>query len=171
MDNTPFERAVVYLIQHDAEGAMGVVINHSDNMKLGEIFRQLEISVNSPTLQNQAVLTGGPLQPHSGFVIHPPGGNWNSSVTMNPKIAVTSSKDILVAIASGKYLDSAVLALGYAGWSAGQLEAEIGRNDWLCTPASENIIFHTPMTERWEESMHLLGIKDIAQLSSWVGHA
>jgi len=150
---------------------MGVVINRSVDMKLGEIFRQLEINVISPTLKEQAVLAGGPLQPQSGFVIHPPHGEWTSSIIMNSNIAVTTSKDILMAIASGQFLDPAILALGYAGWGAGQLETEIARNDWLSAPVSENIIYHTPLKLRWEQAIHLLGIKDVAQLSSWAGHA
>jgi putative transcriptional regulator len=140
-------------------------------MNLGEIFSQLEITVNSPALREQTVLAGGPLQPQSGFVLHPPHGKWTSSVVVDSHIAITTSKDILMAIASGQFLDPAVLALGYAGWGPGQLESEIARNDWLCSPASGNVIYHTPLQQRWEEAIHLLGVESLAQLSMWAGHA
>ncbi|MDF2530199.1 MAG: protein YqgE, partial [Gammaproteobacteria bacterium] len=98
LDNTPFERAVVYLCQYNDDGAMGLVINHSIDLKLGEIFQQLEIKVDSPHLKDQTVLAGGPVQPNSGFVLHLPAGQWKSSLLVNDNMAVTTSKDILVAI-------------------------------------------------------------------------
>jgi putative transcriptional regulator len=170
LDNTPFERAVVYLCQHNAEGAMGMVINQSVDLKLGEVFRQMEITVSSPALNEQSVLAGGPVQPHSGFVIHRPLGEWKSSLILD-KLAITTSKDILMAIASGEFSKQAILILGYAGWGAGQLESEIARNDWLVAPVSESIIFDIPLDKRWEEAIHSLGIKNVSQLSSWAGHA
>ncbi|MDF2939582.1 MAG: YqgE/AlgH family protein [Gammaproteobacteria bacterium] len=170
LDNTPFERAVVYLCQHNAEGAIGMVINRTVDLKLGEVFRQMEITVSSPALNEATVLAGGPVQPHSGFVLHYPSGEWKSSLTVD-KIAITTSKDILRAIASGEFSKQAILVLGYAGWSEGQLEEEIARNDWLVAPVSEDIIFDTPLDKRWEEAIHSLGIKNISQLSSWAGHA
>jgi putative transcriptional regulator len=162
---------VVYLCQHNAEGAMGLVINRSVDLKLGEVFRQMEITVNSNSLNEKIVLAGGPVQPQSGFVLHLPLGEWKSSLLINDRFAVTTSKDILMAIASGEFSKQAILALGYAGWGDGQLESEIIRNDWLIAPVSENIIFETPLKKRWEQAVQSLGIENISQLSSWAGHA
>jgi len=119
---------------------------------------------------DQPVLQGGPVQTDRGFVVHQSGGQWEHTRQVSSRIQVTTSPDILDAMARGGGPETALVALGYAGWSAGQLENEIAQNAWLTVPADERILFETPYEQRWRAAGRLLGI-DLATISPHVGHA
>ena len=172
MDDPNFDRTVTYVCEHNDEGALGIVINRPIDMSLAEILAQMDLEIPDPALAEQLVLQGGPVQPERGFVIHDDGGAAGFSATLDVQdgIKVTTSRDILEALAKGSGPQRAVIALGYAGWGAGQLEAEMAANSWLTVPATPDIIFSVPFERRWEAAARLIGI-DITALSSEAGHA
>ena len=169
MEGEDFSKSVTYLCQHDEEGALGIVINKPHTMTMNAIFQQLSITPVDPELANIPLFMGGPVQPERGFVLHTPVGSWDSTLTVNDEFALTSSKDILQAIGEGKGPEKWIVALGYAGWAAGQLEQEIQRNSWLPGQAEPHIIFDEPLAQRWELAAHRIGV-DIALMSSDAGH-
>lgn len=170
LDDPHFSHTVTYLCQHNEEGALGIVINRPTGMKLGEIFQQLGIKSEQEAINNTPVFAGGPVQQERGFVIHSPcEQHWDSSISPADNITLTSSRDVLEAIAAGKGPKQFLVALGYAGWSKGQLEQEIIANSWLNTPCGEAVIFNTPVEKRWNAAASQLGI-DINRLTTGAGH-
>ena len=165
-----FHRTVTYMCEHTEYGALGIVVNRPLDMDLAEIFKQLSLSQASPEMTDNPVLRGGPVQMERGFVIHEAGEEWETSTSATNSIQVTTSRDILAAMAAGDGPRRAIIALGYAGWGAGQLESEISANAWLSVPASADILFETPFEDRWHEAAALLGI-DLATISPEAGHA
>ncbi|MBC7982697.1 MAG: YqgE/AlgH family protein, partial [Candidatus Obscuribacterales bacterium] len=149
MSDPSFTQTVAFVFEHNAEGAMGLIINRPLKMPLGDIFDQLKLPCDSPTLVGQLVVQGGPVQPEQGFVVHPAGGNWEYSVQVSEEIHVTTSRDILASIARGDGPTASLVALGYAGWGAGQLEAELTNNAWLTAPIDPRILFDMPFEQRW----------------------
>lgn len=170
MDDPVFAKAVVYVCEHNENGAVAIIINHPLNLFLTDVLDNMEIVNRNPKAGEQPILFGGPLHQERGFVIHRPGGHWRSSFMSGDDIAITTSKDKLQAIAAGEGPKELIISLGCAGWGAGQLEQEIASNIWLNTVADPKIIFETPFEERWEKAASLLGI-DIKILSSDTGHA
>ncbi|MEJ2418843.1 MAG: YqgE/AlgH family protein [Exilibacterium sp.] len=165
-----FAHTITYVCEHSVEGAMGIVINHPLNLSLGEIFELLKLPSDTTSMGGQTVLSGGPVQIERGFVLHPAGQRWESTVEISPEVSLTASRDIIVDLAAGKGPASALVALGYAGWSAGQLETEIAANAWLTVPADSHVIFDTPIEQRWTAAARHLGI-DLNLISSCAGHA
>ncbi|MCB1587941.1 MAG: YqgE/AlgH family protein [Xanthomonadales bacterium] len=165
-----FARAVVVLCQHNDEGALGIVVNRVSGMQLGELLHQLDIGVSEPALGEQAVYLGGPVQQDRGFVLHEPHGDFDSSFAVSDQLHLTTSRDVLEALASGQGPQRALVALGYAGWSAGQLEQELLDNAWLSTPLDPDLLFDLPPDERWQAAAASIGI-DPVMLSSYAGHA
>jgi len=169
-----FAQTVTLICEHSDKGALGIVINRPMSMALGEVFEQLAMTPSDPRLLDQPVLRGGPVQQDRGFVLHPPATSgvepWDSTLRVSPTLQVTTSRDILGSMARGDGPEQAVVALGYAGWDAGQLEEEIRSNAWLNVPADDSIIFTAPFEARWEAAVRLLGI-DLGRLSSQAGHA
>lgn len=165
-----FNRAVAYICEHNENGAIGIVINHPLDLHLAEVFRQMDIKLQNDMTASLPVLCGGPVHPERGFVIHSPGGNWRSSLEMNSEICVTTSRDILQAIAQDQGPTDAIITLGYANWTAGQLEQEIVNNYWITCPVDLNILFKLPYAERWNAAIELIGI-DLTKLISNIGHA
>jgi putative transcriptional regulator len=158
-----FARAVTLICQHSDEGAMGLIINRPSEWRLGD---QVPDHV-----ARQIVLAGGPVQNERGFVLHAPGDVWDSSAALSDELVLTTSRDVLQAIAAGRGPARYVVLLGYAGWSAGQLEQEVRDNAWLTVAPDDNgILFDTPLERRWDASARLLGV-DINLLSSTAGHA
>jgi putative transcriptional regulator len=140
-------------------------------MKLSDVFEQLSLDAADARIGEQPVLRGGPVQTDRGFVVHQGGvGRWEHTRQVSSRIQVTTSPDILDAMARGGGPETALVALGYAGWSAGQLENEIAQNAWLTAPCDERILFDTPYEQRWRAAGRLLGI-DLNTISSHVGHA
>jgi putative transcriptional regulator len=165
-----FVRTVTYICEHNDKGALGIVINRPLDMELGEVFEQLELENPDPAVASQPVLRGGPVQTERGFVLHEPTEAWDSTMPVTTSVHLTTSQDILAAMAAGNGPRKALMALGYAGWGAGQLEMEMSANAWLSVPASTDILFDTPFEERWRKAARLLGI-DLATISSQAGHA
>jgi len=166
-----FLRSVTYICEHNAEGAFGIVINRELNASVAEIFQELKLewAEDNPYV-DQKVLAGGPVDVERGLVLHIPAGDWKSTLIKNGELAVTSSLDILTAISQNQAPDNFLVALGYAGWGAGQLESELAANAWLNGPADLDIIFNTPVAQRWDHAAKLLGV-DLSLLSTDIGHA
>ncbi len=149
---------------------MGIVINRPLDLLLGEVLEQMDISFEDDIANDTPIFDGGPVQSDRGFILHKYDKDWDSSLKVNDQIGVATSLDILDAIANGEGPEDSFIALGYAGWAAGQLEKEIQENVWLSGPADSHIIFDTPVEQRWNSAANLLGI-NIDQLSPDVGHA
>lgn len=162
-----FSGTITYLCEHNEHGAMGIVVNRPTELMLAEIFEQLNFPYEGT---DRAVYAGGPVQLERGFVLHNDGRNWESTLDIATNIRLSSSKDILEAIAKDEGPDDYLVALGYAGWGAGQLEQELTDNTWVVCSANEDILFHTPDDEKQKKAMALLGI-DSNQLSGQIGHA
>lgn len=165
-----FNRTVTYVCAHNSEGAMGIVINRPLDVRLADVLDQMDIEPSSESIGATPVYQGGPVQQDRGFVLHRPPSSWDSTIQINDMVGVATSRDILKAIAAGDGPDSALIALGYAGWAPGQLEEEIASNTWLNGPADLTIMFDTPTDRRWQLSAAHIGV-DLSALSSDVGHA
>ena len=171
MRDPNFSGTVTYLCKHNANGAMGIVINRPLRMRVADIFEQLSMDIVDEAQGNRPVLGGGPVQADRGFVIHQSSEPFDNTLNdTSTGIRVTVSQDILDSMAQGSGPHPAVVALGYAGWESGQLEAKIAANAWLNVPADPTIVFDTPYDQRWAAATALLGV-DISQLSSYAGHA
>lgn len=165
-----FSQTVTLICEHTAQGALGIIINRPMQMSMGEVFDQLELQSTNTTLCTQPILRGGPVQTDRGFVIHRDGSRWNSTLVVSETLHVTTSRDILQSIAAGHGPEPMQMVLGYAGWEAGQLEAEMAQNAWLTAPFQAHILFDTPYEQRWQAAAHVLGI-NLATLSTLTGHA
>jgi putative transcriptional regulator len=170
MADPNFSQTVTFVCEHSERGALGIIINRPLDMTLGEVFEQLGLESNDVEQVRRPVLRGGPVQADRGFVLHTPGGTWDSTLPVSERVHLTTSRDILDAMAAGQGPESALMALGYAGWDAGQLEEEVAQNSWLTVPADERLLFSTPIEQRWQAAARLLGI-DLFTLSSDAGHA
>lgn len=165
-----FARTLSLICQHDAQGAMGLVLNRPSEYGLGELFDQLDLACDDSVLRALPVLSGGPVQAERGFILHADGRSWDSSMRLSSGLTVTTSRDILQAMAAGDGPDRFQVLLGYSGWSAGQLEAEISENAWLNAPVDQEIIFNTPVESRWQAAAQLLGV-DLSLISGQAGRA
>jgi putative transcriptional regulator len=165
-----FFQTVTYIGEHNANGALGIVINRPLQLTVGELLEHLQIPVSRPDIAAQPIYAGGPVQPEQGFVVHTPVGQWGATLQVTTSIGITTSRDILYALSRGEGLAQALVALGYAGWGPGQLERELAENTWLCTPIDPVILFQTPSEQRWSAAAALLGI-DLNLLSGDAGHA
>lgn len=166
----PFSRGVALLCQHDEDGAVGLLVNQLSEYRFGDVLAQMKLDCLDSDLADAPVLIGGPVQQERGFVLHREHGHWESSYRINGEWSVTTSRDILVSMAAGEGPTQAVMALGYAGWDAGQLEQELMDNAWLTAEASVGVVFDTPLEDRWIAAAGLVGV-DPRQLSSYAGHA
>ena len=169
-----FAGSVVYLCQHTETGALGLVINKPIDIKLKSLFEKVELSLDTPSLAEQPVYFGGPVQTERGFVLHERVGDepspYSSTLSIPGGLDMTTSKDVLEALSHGAGPKRLLVTLGYSGWAAGQLEDEIGRNGWLTVDATPEIIFDTPVDKRYDRALSLLGI-DPMMLSQDAGHA
>ncbi len=165
-----FFRSVTYICQHDEEGSMGIIINRPLDMNMGEVFNHLDIKCDDEALEQQPLYFGGPVQTERGFVLHESGKHWQNTYPVSSDVVLTTSSDILSDIAHHKGPRNALVALGYAGWGAGQLEQEIGDNAWLSVPSTPEILFDQPSSQRWQAAATLLGV-DLEFLSEDIGHA
>jgi putative transcriptional regulator len=170
MTDSNFAQTVTFIWEHNADGALGIIINRPLQMRLVDVFEQLKMPTAPGVDAHQPVLQGGPVQTDRGFVVHQAGGRWEHTRQVSSRLQVTTSPDILDAMARGSGPGTALVALGYAGWSAGQLESELAQNAWLTAPCDERILFDIPYEQRWRAAARLLGI-DLATISGQVGHA
>jgi putative transcriptional regulator len=165
-----FTRSVTLMCQHTEDGAIGITINRLSKFTLGEILQQLEIECDDPDVLGAPVLEGGPVSADRGFVLHTPMPGFESSLEITDDVMVTTSRDVLAAIAAGSGPTQFVVALGYAGWGDGQLEMEMRENAWLSVPVDRGIVFDLPLPERWHRAVANLGI-DVEHLHQVGGHA
>ncbi len=165
-----FARSVTLVCQHDGDGAMGVMINRASEYTLGEVLQQMGISSESEALQSQVVLAGGPVHPERGFVLHDGEREWDSTLTVGDGLYLTTSRDVLEAMARGDGPTQAVVALGCAGWGAGQLEQELVDDSWLMVPAGRELLFELPLEQRWQAAAGSIGV-DLVNYASHSGHA
>ncbi|MBL8362173.1 MAG: YqgE/AlgH family protein [Rubrivivax sp.] len=173
MRDENFAGSVVYLCEHTERGALGLVINKPIDIKLKNLFEKVELSLDREELAEQPVYFGGPVQTERGFVLHEKLGDegpYNSTMSVPGGLEMTTSKDVLEALSSGAGPRKVLITLGYSGWQAGQLEDEIGRNGWLTVDADPAVIFDTPIEQRYQRALSLLGF-DPRMLSQDAGHA
>jgi putative transcriptional regulator len=165
-----FAKSLTFICEHNDQGALGVVVNRPTEMNLHALLEQVSISPDSDEFKSVAIHFGGPVQVDRGFVLHTPVGTWQSTLAVGPEIGLTTSKDILEAVARGEGPRQMLVTLGYAGWAPGQLEHELAQNAWLTVQAKREVIFDLSAEERLPAAMGLLGI-DYANLSDSAGHA
>ena len=165
-----FANSLTYICEHNEQGALGVVVNRPIDMTIGALFEQIDIELTTEHLRDKLVFFGGPVQMDRGFVLHQPVGDWHSTLAVNNTIGLTTSKDILLAVARGEGPSNMIVTLGYAGWEPGQLEHELSQNAWLSVQASAQVIFDLPYETRLEAAMDMLGVSR-ANLSDEIGHA
>lgn len=165
-----FARTVTFVCEHNEQGAMGLVVNRLMELRLGEVLAHMQIKPGVAGIGDQRVYEGGPVHQERGFVLHTPEGHWESSLRVGDDLAVTTSRDVLAALAEGQGPENYLVALGFAGWDAGQLEQEVADNAWLTVPADREILYHTPVQERWHAAANPLGV-DLDLVSGYVGHA
>ena len=175
MVDETFAGAVVYLCEHTDKGALGLVINKPIDIKLRNLFEKVELTLDRDDLADVPVFFGGPVQTERGFVLHErlddDGGHYNSSLAIaGGELEMTTSKDVLEALSHGAGPKKVLVTLGYSGWRAGQLEEEISRNGWITVDAQPDIIFDTPVEQRYSKALSLLGI-DPGNLMQGAGHA
>jgi putative transcriptional regulator len=170
MPDPNFSTTVTLICEHNSDGALGIVINRPLDLNLGSLFEQLDVENPNPEASQNPILLGGPVAPEHGFVLHNPIEAFENSLVVSDDIHLTLSRDVLDAMAEGKGPDKTLVALGYAGWGAGQLEDEMLANSWLSVPATPEIVFDTPFGERWMSAAQSIGI-DISQISPDAGHA
>lgn len=171
LDEPSFARSVALICQHDEDGALGIVMNRPSEYTVGEVLEQMGLQGGTDVLRSQIVLNGGPVHRERGFVIHDGGTRWDSTLAIGDDLWLTTSREILEAMARGEGPDHAVIALGCAGWGAGQLEQELTiDNSWLTAPADADLLFDTPLDQRWEAAAGRIGV-DFAHLSGYAGHA
>lgn len=160
LEDPSFSKSVIYLYEHNEEGAMGLIINKPLNMQLKEVLQHLNISTNLDEVAAHPVMMGGPVSQEHGFVLY----------EEDNELFLSSSKDTLIDIANGRGSKQYLITLGYAGWQTGQLEAELQRNDWLIIQYEREIVFSVPSDKRWQAAAQLIGV-DIEKISGQSGHA
>jgi putative transcriptional regulator len=166
-----FSHSVTLVCEHNERGALGLVINRPLEMRMSEVLEQLSLETSDAGLRDMPVLAGGPVQRDRGFVLHRPGPQgWESTMRVSDTLHVTTSRDVLAAMAKGEGPRQAVIALGYAGWEAGQLDEELLQNAWLTVPCDESLVFELPFEQRWHAAARLLGI-ELSRISTQAGRA
>ena len=170
-----FSKSVTFICTHNQDGAMGVMINRPTDLSYETLFEKIKVELAQSELADNTVLYGGPVQPERGFVLHELSGEWDSTLSIAENTALTTSKDILESVAMGTGPKKMLLALGYAGWTAGQLEQEIAANSWLSVQAKDGetlhkILFECKAEDKLNASLALLGVNP-AMLSDVAGHA
>ena len=166
-----FSHSVTLVCEHNERGALGLVINRPLEMRMSEVLDQLSLQTEDARLRSMPVLSGGPVQRDRGFVLHRPGPRrWESTMQVSDTLHVTTSRDVLAAMANGEGPAPAVVALGYAGWEAGQLDEELLQNAWLTVPCDEALIFELPFEQRWHAAARLLGV-ELSRISTQAGRA
>ncbi|TCT37307.1 putative transcriptional regulator [Martelella mediterranea] len=176
LSDSTFERSVVYICAHSDEGAMGFVINRTQQVTFPEVLKQLKLvgedtePLQSPSLADFPVLCGGPVEPGRGFVLHSDDYACETSMPISDELYMTGTLDVLKSVAAGTGPQKAILLLGYAGWAPGQLEAEVLNNDWLTCPSNDDLVFDRALESKYERALLTMGVQP-SLLSSSAGHA
>jgi putative transcriptional regulator len=170
MEDPYFSKSLIYIAEHNDQGALGIIVNRPIDMNLATLFEKIDVPFESGSLADLPVFFGGPVQTDRGFVLHRPVGDWQSTLAVNTEIGLTTSRDVLQSVARDGLPSEVMVTLGYSGWGAGQLEHELAQNAWLTVPADPRILFDTPYEERLPSAMQILGI-DFTHLAEKAGHA
>ncbi|MGQ0442263.1 MAG: YqgE/AlgH family protein [Methylophilaceae bacterium] len=175
MTDPYFSKTITFICTHNQDGAMGLVINRPIELNVGSLFKQMNLEIEVSPLLTQPLHFGGPVQQERGFILHLPQEEYNSTIVVNNTVALTTSKDILEATANHRGPDKMLIALGYAGWTTGQLEDEMARNAWLSLETAQTkdlyaLIFDTPSPAKFDLAMGMMGL-NLANLSDVAGHA
>lgn len=170
LEDPYFAHTLVYICEHNENGALGLIVNRPIDMKMAELFEKIDIKLEAENMGALPVYFGGPVQLDRGFVLHRPVGHWQSTLAVNAEVGLTSSRDVLASVAAEGAPGEILVTLGYAGWDAGQLEEELAQNSWLTVQAQSNILFDLPPEERLPAAMQKLGVS-FSQLSDTAGHA
>ena len=170
MADPNFSKTLTYICQHGEKGALGIVVNRPGEMNLATLLGKTDVSSDTDQWKSVPIYMGGPVQTDRGFVLHQPVGAWQSTLAVNDVAGLTTSRDVLLSMVDGKGPEKMIVALGYAGWAAGQLEQEIQQNGWLTVEADLDVVFNTPPEARLNAAIGLLGIS-FANLSGQAGHA
>lgn len=170
MDDPNFEHSVTYVVEHSEEGAMGLTVNRPVSLSLNDILADMDIAVEVPPSDHHQVVAGGPIQQDSGFVLHrSTARRWDSSISLADGLCLTTSRDILEAIAIGEGPEATLVCLGYAGWDQGQLERELADNVWLSVASTPELVLDVPFDQRWQAAAARLGV-DMSLIATQVGH-
>ena len=179
LEDAAFARSVVYICEHSPHGALGLIINKPTNILLPGLFERIELNFGRPDLRETPVFLGGPVQTERGFVLHDPmrgadeaseESGYASTLRIPGGLDMTTSKDVLEALSSGVGPHRLLVTLGYAAWGEGQLESELAENSWLTVAADTRLIFDTPVAERYDGALGLLGL-EAWRLAPQAGHA
>jgi putative transcriptional regulator len=180
LEDEVFSRSVVYMCEHSERGAMGLIINKPSELSMRQLFDKVDLPLRREDILESPVLQGGPVQTDRGFVLHDPilmddpaqdgASIYASTLTVPGGLEMTTSRDVLEALSSGAGPRRVLVTLGYASWGKGQLESELAENSWLTVPADVGVVFDTPMAQRYEKALDLLGLK-AWMLSPEAGHA
>ena len=170
LEDPYFSKALIYVCEHTRNGALGIIVNRPLELNLASLLEKVNITFERQDLADLPVYFGGPVQMDRGFVLHRAGGTWQSTLAISPEIALTSSRDVLDAVAKEGAPSEIIVSLGYAGWDAGQIEEEMAQNSWLTVPTRADILFDLPPEGRLPAALQTLGIS-FAQLSDVAGHA
>lgn len=170
MADPHFSQTVTLICEHNAEGAFGIVVNRPVEVELSDMFEHLNIPCDNDAIQHAQVFLGGPVEIQQGFIIHDTSWSTGDTMIISEQLAMTANKEVLFAIANKEGPAHYLVALGYAGWAAGQLEQEMADNAWLNHPASPDIVFDIPVNDRWQTAAERMGI-DLTLLSGESGHA
>lgn len=166
-----FFHAVIYICEHSVEqGAVGIMVNAPLSIKFQDVLQQMKLASGSKRVNNLPVMLGGPIEQERGFILHTPGSTWRSTLDISDDVSITTSNDILQAIASEQGPTDTLIALGYAGWGPNQLESELVGNVWLNCPVNTEVLFKMPFEMRWDGIQKIIGI-DLNKMSGQVGHA
>lgn len=165
-----FTHTLTLICEYSEAGAMGVIVNRTLDLRLGELFEHMQITGANAELCARPVYYGGPVEPERGFVLHRPLGKWDATMALTPTLGLTSSRDILISMAQGDLPHDAIVMLGYAGWGPGQLESELIGNSWLTLPSDESILFENAAKDRWEVAARRLGV-ELNLVTGDIGHA
>jgi len=179
LEDAIFSKSVVYVCEHSPRGALGLVINKPADIGMAALFGKVDLPLKRQDLTNKPVFQGGPVQTERGFVLHesifpdnekPAQSLYASTMTIPGGLEMTTSKDVLEALSNGSGPRKVLVSLGYSAWGEGQLETELGENSWLTVDADQGVIFDTPVEQRYDRALALLGLQ-AWMISSQVGHA
>ena len=170
MDDPYFSKSLIYIAEHNDQGALGIIVNRPIDMSLATLFEKIDVPCETLGMANLPIFFGGPVQTDRGFVLHRPVGEWQSTLAVNQDVGLTSSRDVLQAVARDGQPHEIMVTLGYSGWGAGQIEHELAQNAWLTVPADPHILFELPYEDRLPSAMEILGI-DFKNLAVKAGHA
>ena len=162
LEDSCFSRALIYIAEHNEHGALGLIVNRPIEINLATLLEKISVPLapeDSIRLGSQPVLFGGPVQTDRGFVLHRPVGQWQSTLMVNQEVGLTSSRDVLLSFARDGQPGEILVTLGYSAWGEGQLESELAENTWLTVGADPAVIFETPVGERYDRALGLLGLQ------------